>query len=124
MKRTVFLIEDNPDNREIAETVLKRSGYHVISAFDGEEAVKKLKKENFDLILLDLSLPKISGWDLIKMIRTDERIKSVPVIALTAHAMHGDREKAIEAGCNDYISKPCKPSEIVEKVKRWIDEKK
>ncbi|RLD17227.1 MAG: response regulator [Caldiserica bacterium] len=124
MKKTVLLIEDNPDNREIVETVLRKNSYKVISACDGEEALKRLKKGNYDLVLLDLSLPKISGWDLIKMIREDERIKDLPVIALTAHAMQGDKEKAIEAGCNDYISKPCKPYEIVEKVKRWINEEK
>lgn len=117
--KKVLIIEDNPLNREIAEIALKKEGYEVILAVDGEDGLEKLC-ENPDLVLLDLSLPKISGWDIIKKIREDERYRTLPVIALTAHAMVGDKEKAIEMGCNAYLSKPCLPKDIVGKVKSFI----
>lgn len=116
-KKKILLIEDNPFNLEIAEVSLKKAGYNIITAVDGEEGLKKLKLKP-DLILLDLSLGKVSGWDIIKKIREDE--DPLPVIALTAHAMEGDREKALKMGFSSYISKPCLPRDIVEEVKKFI----
>jgi len=119
MGKYILLIEDNPDNREIVETSLKKEGFKVFSAKDGEEGLKMLEK-NPSLVLLDMSLPKISGWDLIKKIREENRV--LPVIALTAHAMAGDRERILQSGCNDYLSKPCLPKDIVKKVRKWLEE--
>ncbi|MBN1385121.1 MAG: response regulator [Elusimicrobia bacterium] len=118
-RKKILVIEDNPLNREIVEVTLKKEGYNLVLAVDGEDGLQKLE-ESPDLVLLDLSLPKISGWDIIKKIRKDKKYKNLPVIALTAHAMVGDREKAIKMGCNAYLPKPCLPKNIIEKVKNFI----
>lgn len=118
-KKKILLIEDNPYNREITETTLKKAGYMVISAEDGIEGIKKLSLEP-ELVLLDLSLPKISGWDVIKKIREDEQYIHLPVIALTAHAMVGDRERALNMGCSSYLSKPCLPKDIVKEIEKYL----
>lgn len=118
-KKRILLIEDNPFNREIAELALKRAGFEVIMAIDGKEGLEKLEKKP-DLVLLDLSLPRISGWDVIRKIREDMRYNNLPVIALTAHAMMGDREKILQMGCSSYLSKPCLPEDIVKEVKSFF----
>ncbi|HLD30462.1 MAG TPA: response regulator [bacterium] len=117
--KKVLLIEDNPDNREIVSTALRKEGYHVTAAPDGETALKKVK-DIPDLILLDLSLPKMSGWEVVRLLKENEDYRHIPVIALTAHAMVGDREKALASGCNDYLAKPCLPRAILEKTRKWI----
>ncbi|MFC2048685.1 response regulator [Elusimicrobiota bacterium] len=118
-EKKILVIEDNPFNREIAETALKSAGYDVVTASDGEEGLSKLQAD-ISLILLDLSLPKLSGWDVIKKIREDNNYINLPVIALTAHAMVGDRERAIEKGCSSYLPKPCLPKEIIKEIKKFI----
>ena len=118
-KRKILIIEDNSYNREIAELTLKNAGFEVISAVDGEDGLKKLESMP-DLVLLDLSLPKISGWEIIKKMREEDRYCELPVIALTAHAMVGDREKALRMGCSAYLSKPCLPEDIVKEVKSFF----
>lgn len=118
-KKRILLIEDNSFNREIVELALKKAGFEVILAVDGEDGLKKLEK-NPDLVLLDLSLPKISGWDIIKKMREDTRYSDLPVIALTAHAMVGDREKVLKMGCSSYLSKPCLPEDMVKEVKSFF----
>lgn len=120
MKKTVLIIEDNPYNSEIAQVALEKAGYNIILAKDGEEGIRMLD-EDPDLVLLDLSLPKISGWDVVKKIREYEKYKDLPVIALTAHAMIGDREKALKTGCNSYLSKPCLPKDIVKEVRSFLE---
>ncbi|MDA3792435.1 MAG: response regulator [Elusimicrobia bacterium] len=115
----ILIIEDNEFNMEIARTVLEKEGYDTIAAVDGKEGLEKVK-ESPDIILLDLSLPKISGEDVVRAVRKDKDHKDIPVIALTAHAMEGDREKALEAGCSSYLSKPCLPKDIVAEVKKYI----
>jgi len=118
MKR-ILVIEDNADSREIFRTVLERAKFEVLEAVDGEDALSKIESGEFSVILVDLSLPKISGWDLLGRIKKKHSL--TPLIAVTAHAMTGDREKAIAAGCDDYISKPFKPAQLVEKVKKYIE---
>ena len=118
-KKKILVIEDNPFNLEITEVTLTHAGYIVITATDGEDGFRKLRMEP-DLVLLDMQLPKISGWDVIKKMREDDRYRHLPVIALTAHAMVGDREKAIEMGCTSYLSKPCLPEDIVKEVKTFF----
>ncbi|MFW6172134.1 MAG: response regulator [Elusimicrobiota bacterium] len=119
----ILIIEDNEFNREIAETTLKKQGYDVITAVDGKEGLEKISQKP-DLILLDLSLPKVSGWEIVKKVREDEEIRTVPILALTAHAMVGDREKAMRMGCSAYLSKPCLPSELVKEVESILNEYK
>ncbi len=115
----ILIIEDNPFNMEIARTVLRQEGYDTITASDGQEGLEKVSSLP-DLVLLDLSLPKLSGEDVVKAIRKDTRYKDIPVIALTAHAMEGDRERALEIGCSSYLPKPCLPKDIVREVKKYI----
>ncbi|MFH1957476.1 MAG: response regulator [bacterium] len=114
----ILLIEDNADSREIFRTVLEREKFEVIAAVDGEEALEKIESGKFSVILADMSLPKISGWELIGIIK--KKHPATPLIAVTAHAMSGDKERAIKAGCDDYISKPLKPGDLVEKVKKYV----
>lgn len=116
--KRILVIEDNADSREIFRTVLERAKFEVLEAVDGEDALSKIEIGEFSVILVDLSLPKISGWDLIGRIKKKHPL--TPLVAVTAHAMTGDREKAITAGCDDYISKPFKPSQLVEKIKKYI----
>lgn len=116
----ILLIEDNQFNREIASLSLKKAGFVVIEAENGREGLEALQAERPDLVVLDLSLPDISGWDIIKKIREDESSPPVPVIVLTAHAMVGDREKAIRMGCSSYLTKPCLPEKLVDEVRSFL----
>ncbi len=119
-KKTILIIEDNPYNREIAVTVLEKEGYVTITAETGKEGLEKLREVSPDLVLLDLALPEMSGWEVVKEIRGDEKFALLPVIALTAHAMSGDRKRAIQSGCSSYLSKPCRPGDISNEVKKFI----
>jgi CheY-like chemotaxis protein len=112
----VLLVEDNEMNRDMLSRRLIRKGYEIVMAVDGEEAVAKAGSERPDLILMDMSLPLIDGWEATRRIKAAEATKRIPVIALTAHAMSGDREKAIEAGCNDYDTKPIELQRLLDKM--------
>jgi CheY-like chemotaxis protein len=103
---TILLVEDNEMNRDMLSRRLERRGFTVVIAVDGGEAVSKARSESPDLILMDMSLPVMNGWEATRIIRADKNTEAIPVIALTAHSMPGDREKAMEAGCNDYDTKP------------------
>lgn len=102
----LLLVEDNEMNRDMLVRRLKRAGYDVAIAVDGAQGVQMALADLPDLVLMDMSLPVMNGWDATRAIRADLRTRAVPIIALTAHAMPGDRDKAIEAGCNDYDTKP------------------
>jgi two-component system cell cycle response regulator DivK len=102
----VLLVEDNPENRDMLSRRLLRRGFELCFAVDGAEAVSRTRDQKPDLILMDLSLPVIDGWEATRRIKADPETSGIPVIALTAHAMSGDREKALAAGCNDYDTKP------------------
>lgn len=119
-KHTILLIEDNELNREIASVSLKKAGYAVLETDNGKSGLEVLETREIDLLLLDLSLPDISGWDIISRIRKDEARAALPVIVLTAHAMVGDRERAIRLGCSAYLTKPCLPDKIVKEVKSFL----
>jgi CheY-like chemotaxis protein len=102
----VLIVEDNEMNRDMLSRRLERRGFEVAIAVDGGEAVTCARSEKPDLILMDMSLPVMNGWEATRIIRDDANTAGIPVIALTAHSMPGDREKAMEAGCNDYDTKP------------------
>jgi two-component system, cell cycle response regulator DivK len=102
----VLVVEDNRDNMRLIVDVLESLDYDVIQAEDGERGVSLTDSERPDLILMDLSLPKMDGWAATRAIKANDELKQIPVIALTAHAMVGDRERALEAGCDDYLTKP------------------
>lgn len=112
----ILLVEDNEMNRDMLSRRLIRKGFEVVIAIDGAEGVAMAQGENPDLILMDMSLPVINGWEATQQIRASAGIQSVPIIALTAHAMSGDREKALEAGCDDYDTKPVELPRLLEKI--------
>ena len=112
----ILLVEDNEMNRDMLSRRLERRGYEVVMALDGAEGVAMAKSELPDIVLMDMSLPVIDGWEATRQIRLDPDTAFVPVIALTAHAMDGDRERAMEAGCNDYDVKPIELPRLLEKI--------
>jgi CheY-like chemotaxis protein len=112
----ILLVEDNPENREMLSRRLIRRGFEVLFAEDGEEAVRMAREDAPALILMDLSLPVMDGWEATRRIKADARTAAVPVIALTAHAMASDRQKALEAGCDDYDTKPVDLERLLGKI--------
>ena len=119
-QKTILLVEDNEDNLIVYRTILDHVGYIVIEARDGEEGVARARQDQPDLILMDVSLPKIDGWEATRRIKNDEATANIPVIAVTAHALDDDRQKAIDVGCDGYLAKPVAPRRVVEEVERFI----
>jgi CheY-like chemotaxis protein len=103
---TVLIVEDNEMNREMLSRRLERKGYEILTALDGETGIDVAREYRPDLILMDMSLPVMDGWEATRRIKADETLREIPIIALTAHAMANDRDKALRAGCNDYDTKP------------------
>ncbi len=116
----ILLIEDNEMNRDMLSRRLARKGYDVVIAVDGEEGLEKARAEQPDLVLMDLSLPNIDGWEATRLLKADEATRSLPVIALTAHAMQGDRERALDAGADDYDTKPVDFQRLLNKIEALI----
>ena len=112
----ILLVEDNEMNRDMLSRRLVRNGFEVVIAVDGQQGVNMALSERPALILMDMSLPVIDGWDATRRIKADAATRGIPVIGLTAHAMAGDREKAMEAGCEDYDTKPIELSRLLGKV--------
>jgi two-component system cell cycle response regulator DivK len=112
----ILLVEDNEMNRDMLKRRLKRKGYDVFIAVDGAEGVELSQTQHPDLILMDMSLPVMDGWQATQKIKTHPKTKNIPVIALTAHAMAGDREKCLAAGCNDYDTKPIEFPRLLQKI--------
>ncbi len=110
------MVEDNEMNRDMLSRRLVRNGYEVSIAIDGQQGVDMALSQLPDLILMDMSLPVIDGWEATRRIRANDATRKIPVIALTAHAMAGDREKAMEAGCDDYDTKPVEISRLLGKI--------
>lgn len=116
----ILIVEDNEMNLDMLSKRLVKKGFNVIAAIDGEEGVDVANKELPDLILMDMSLPVMSGWEATKVLKADKKTKSIPVIALTAHAMAGDKEKALEAGCEDYDTKPVELPRLLDKINNLL----
>jgi CheY-like chemotaxis protein len=112
----ILLVEDNEMNRDMLSRRLLRKGFEVVIAVDGEQAVIMAKSERPDLILMDMSLPVIDGWEATRRVRADDTTSHIPIIALTAHAMSGDREKALNSGCDEYDTKPIELPRLLEKI--------
>jgi two-component system, cell cycle response regulator DivK len=112
----VLLVEDNDDNRDMLSRRLMRLGFELCFAVDGAEAVLLAREEKPDLVLMDLGLPVIDGWEATRRIRADPETSGLPIIALTANAMSGDRDRALAAGCNDYDTKPVDLSRLLAKI--------
>lgn len=116
----ILLVEDNEMNRDMLSRRLKRKGYEVVIAVDGEKGIAMAQSEKPHLILMDLNLPGVNGWDATRRLKDASETRSIPVIALTAHAMTGDRQKALEAGCDDYDSKPIEFSRLLDKIQKLL----
>jgi CheY-like chemotaxis protein len=112
----ILLVEDNEMNRDMLSRRLVRNGHEVFIAIDGQQGVDMAMSQLPDLILMDMSLPVFDGWEATRQIRANDATRKIPVIALTAHAMAGDREKAMEAGCDDYDTKPVEISRLLGKI--------
>jgi CheY-like chemotaxis protein len=116
----ILLVEDNELNRDMLSRRLLRKGFTLVMAEDGQQAVVMAEKETPDIILLDMSLPVVDGWTAARELKTIETTRGIPVIALTAHAMSGDREKALEAGCDDYDTKPVEFPRLLGKIEALL----
>ena len=116
----ILLVEDNELNRDMLSRRLTKRGYDVLIAVDGAEGVALAKAEKPDLVLMDMSLPVMHGWDATRELKGNSETKAIPIIALTAHAMSGDREKALEAGCDDFDTKPVDLPRLLEKVGKLL----
>ena len=112
----ILLVEDNEMNRDMLSRRLERKGFEVTMAVDGRQGVEMGRAGGYDLILMDMSLPEIDGWEATRQLRAAPETTSVPIIALTAHAMAGDRDRALEAGCNDYDTKPIELARLLGKI--------
>ena len=117
----ILLIEDNEMNRDMLSRRLERRGFQVVIAIDGQQGVDLAHSESPDLILMDMSLPVLDGWEATRRLKADETTKKIPVIALTAHAMSTDRDKALEAGCNDYDTKPIELPRLLGKIEALLN---
>ena len=116
----VLVVEDNEMNRDMLSRRLQRRGYEVIISVDGEDGVNKAASDSPDIILMDMDLPILDGWAATQKLKAAPETQSIPVIALTAHAMAGDREKALEAGCDDYDTKPVEIARLIEKIETLL----
>jgi two-component system, cell cycle response regulator DivK len=116
----ILLVEDNEMNRDMLSRRLERRGYEVVIAVDGQQGVDLAQSAQPDLILMDMSLPIIDGWEATRQLKAKEAMKATPIIALTAHAMSGDREKALEAGCDDYDTKPIELPRLLGKIEALL----
>ncbi len=119
----ILLVEDNEMNRDMLSRRLQRRGYDVVMALDGQQGVEMAGAEMPDLILMDMSLPVMDGWEATRRLKADPQTSSIPVIALTAHAMSGDREKALEAGCDDYDTKPIELTRLLPKIEAMLEQR-
>ena len=120
ISKKILVVDDNQDSRELVVKVLKNKGYEMVEAVDGEEAVERAVTHRPDLILLDISIPKLNGYEVARILKGKEEFKDIPIVALTAHAMKGDRAKALEAGCEGYISKPINVRELPAQIKSFL----
>jgi len=118
----ILLVEDNEMNRDMLSRRLERKGFVVLIAVDGAEGVTKARAEHPDLILMDMNLPILDGWEATRQIKADEATRKIPVIGLTAHAMAGDREKCLAAGCDQYDTKPVDFTSLLAKIRQFLPE--
>lgn len=118
--KRILHIEDNPSNRKAVRHILRRTDYQLIEAVNGEEGVLRALEEVPDLILLDIQLPKLSGYDVAARLRSEEKTRKIPIIAVTSYALSGDESQAVDAGCDDYVSKPYRPQVLLEHVRKFL----
>ena len=117
---TILYVEDNPDNRNLIRRVLNAEGYMVVEASNADLAFNKLENESIDLILMDINMPDMDGYTLTAKIKKMDKYKNIPIVAVTANVMRGDREKSLEAGCDGYIQKPIDIDTLAQQIERFI----
>ena len=117
---TILIVEDNEMNRDMLSRRLERKGYQILIAVDGAMGIEVTRAKMPDLILMDMSLPVVDGWEATRQIKADEHLKHIPIIALTAHAMANDREKALDAGCDEYDTKPIELPRLLGKIEALL----
>jgi len=117
-QKTVLLVEDNEDNRIIYATALRFAGYNVLEAITGTEGVYQTRTHLPDLVLMDISVPELDGWEATSILKADPTTKHIPIIAVTAHALPGDRERSFQVGCDGYLAKPIPPAALLAEVDR------
>ena len=120
MSKTILIVEDNALNMKLFHDLLDAHGYKTIQTTDGVSALKLVRKHHPDLVIMDIQLPEISGLEVIKWIKDDEDLKSIPVVAVTAFAMKGDEEKILEGGCDAYIAKPISVVDFIETIQKFL----
>jgi two-component system, cell cycle response regulator DivK len=120
MSKCILVVEDQEDNRQILRDLLGNAGYELIEAVDGEQALAAYAKQRPDLILMDIQLPIMDGYETTRRIRADPESKAIPIIAVTSYALVGDEDKALAAGCNDYVTKPYSPRALLAKVQQHL----
>ena len=119
-KGTILYVEDNPDNRSLIRRVLESEDYSVIEAINAKQALEKLEDGNIDLVLMDINMPDMDGYTLTAKIKAVQRFSKIPIVAVTANVMRGDREKSLEAGCDGYIQKPIDIDTLSQQIERYI----
>jgi two-component system, cell cycle response regulator DivK len=120
VSKRILVVEDQPDNRQIIRDMLADTGYEIVEAENGEEALAAIAKQRPDLILMDIQLPVMDGYAATRRIKTDPALKSIPVIAVTSYALSGEEKKAREAGCDDYVPKPYSPRQLLAKIRQYL----
>ena len=120
-RKRVLVVEDNMDTYELVRFVLEKHDFETFLAMNGRDGVNAAVKQKPDLIIMDLSMPEMDGWTATELIKKDPQTSSIPLIALTAHALPGDRQRALNAGCDEYIAKPMDLDELVESVLYWVN---
>ena len=118
MPNSILLVEDNEDNRIIYATALRYAGYEVYEAITGTEGVQQARSQRPDLVLMDISVPELDGWEATAILKADPATKHIPIIAVTAHALPGDEERSLEAGCDGYLAKPIPPATLIAEIDR------
>jgi two-component system, cell cycle response regulator DivK len=118
--QTVLIVEDNEDNRIVYSTMLRHFGFAVDEAENGAEGILKARANLPDVILMDIAIPLVDGWEAVQRLKKDPTTAHIPIVALTAHAMPADRERAVQVGCDGYLAKPCEPRAVVEEVRRLL----
>jgi two-component system cell cycle response regulator DivK len=120
MKKRILVVEDHEDNRQILRDLLASGGFDMIEARDGARAISAAEADHPDLILMDIQLPVIDGYEATRRIKANPALKEIPIIIVTSYALSGDDEKAREAGCDDYVAKPFSPRQLLAKIRRHI----
>lgn len=119
-KGRILVVEDNMDTYELVRFILEKNGYDTFLAMNGRDGVNAATKQLPDLVIMDLSMPEMDGWTAIRLIKSDKRTSAIPLIALTAHVLPSDRQRAMDAGCDEYITKPMDLLDLVESVEYWL----